>query len=302
MIMKSRIGVDLGGTKTEIMLTEDDPLKILDKKRVPTQQEKGYRFIIEQIASLIRDYLEFCEKSPLIGIGIPGSINPATSLVRNANTVCLIGRPLQKDLEELIQLPIRVENDANCFALSEALLGAGRGYDVVMGLIIGTGMGGGLVKSGEIWTGLQGIAGEFGHTSINFEGPQCWCGEQGCLETYLSGPAVERNYEQLTGHKVSLPQIYQDYEKQRDKNAVKAIEDLLFYFGRGVANLITAFDPDIVVVGGGVSNIPLLYSTGKNQVAKRIFNDGMTTPIVKNQLGDSSGIYGAALLAGSTNL
>ena len=174
--MKNRIGVDLGGTKTEIMLTEDDPLKIIEKKRVPTQQEKGYHFIIEQIAGLSRDYISLCDEPPLIGIGIPGSINPTTQLVRNSNTLCLIGEPLHKDLEDLLQQPIRVENDANCFALSEALLGAGRGHSVVMGLIIGTGMGGGLVNSGKIWSGKQGIAGEFGHTTINFDGPECWCG------------------------------------------------------------------------------------------------------------------------------
>ena len=299
--MKNRIGVDLGGTKTEIMLTEDDPLKIIEKKRVPTQQEKGYHFIIEQIAGLSRDYISLCDEPPLIGIGIPGSINPTTQLVRNSNTLCLIGEPLHKDLEDLLQQPIRVENDANCFALSEALLGAGRGHSVVMGLIIGTGMGGGLVNSGKIWSGKQGIAGEFGHTTINFDGPECWCGEKGCLETYISGTAIEKNYQQLSGHKKRLPEIYQEYENQANTAAKQTIEEMLFYFSQGVANLITAFDPDIVVVGGGVSNIPLLYTEGKDQVAQRIFNDGMTTPIVKNQLGDSSGIYGAALLAGDSN-
>ena len=165
---------------------------------------------------------------------------------------------------------------------------------------MGTGMGGGLVISGEIKSGLQGITGEFGHTSINFNGPECWCGEKGCLELYISGTAVENNYTRLSGKKTTLEDIYADFEGNTDKNARQAINDLMFYFGIGIGNLITAFDPDIVVVvGGGVSNIPLLYTEGKNQVQKRIFNDEMDTPIVRNKLGDSSGVYGAALLAGT---
>lgn len=297
-MMKKRIAVDLGGTKTEIMLTENDPLAVIERKRVPTKQEEGYQFIINQIADLISDYRRQCEEPPCIGIGIPGSINPKTGLVRNANTVCLIGHSLQKDLERLIKQPIIVENDANCFALSEAVLGAGKGYSVVMGLIIGTGMGGGIVISGKIHTGLQGIGGEFGHMSINFNGPECWCGERGCLESYLSGSALEKNYQKTTGRKKSLQEIHQDFKEKGDPAAKQIIDDLLFYFGLGVANLITAFDPDMVVVGGGVSNIPALYTKGVKQIRHHIFNDQMDTPILKNQLGDSSGIFGAAILAG----
>ncbi len=296
--MKHRIGIDLGGTKTEIMLTGSDPLDILQRKRVPTNQEEGYQFIIHQLADLIADYRECCEEDPLIGIGIPGSVNPETHLVRNANSVCLNGNPLKKDLEALVKLPIMVENDANCFALSEALLGAGKGEDVVVGLIMGTGMGGGIIHNGKIWSGRNGIAGEFGHTSIDMNGRECWCGERGCLERYISGPAVEKQYQEESGNKLGLREIVERYETQSDKIAQKAIEDLLVYFGRGIANIITAYDPDLVVIGGGVSNIPLLYTRGVEHVAKQVFSDHFTTPIVKNKLGDSSGIFGAALLAG----
>ena len=173
--MAHRIGVDMGGTKTEIMLTGDDPQDILQRKRVPTRQEEGYEFIVEQTAGLIKDYVKLCDDEPLIGIGIPGSVNPKINLVRNANTVCLNGNPLRIDLESLVQLPIFVENDANCFALSEALLGAGKGKDIIVGLIMGTGMGGGVIKNGKIWNGRHGIAGEFGHTSIDINGRECWC-------------------------------------------------------------------------------------------------------------------------------
>ncbi|MBU3914434.1 ROK family protein [bacterium] len=297
--VKYRIGVDLGGTKTEIILTENNPLKILKRKRISTNADNGYEHIVQQTADLIHDFATYCEVTPLVGIGIPGSINPKTGLVRNANTICLIGHPLQADLESALKLPVRIENDANCFTLSEALLGAGKGYDTVMGLIMGTGMGGGLVISGEIKSGLQGITGEFGHMSIKFDGPECWCGERGCLELYISGTAAENNYTRLSGKRKKLKDIYANFAENSDNFASQTMDDLLFYFGIGIGNLITAFDPDIVVVGGGVSNIPLLYTEGKNQVQKRIFNDEMDTPIVRNKLGDSSGVFGAALLAGT---
>ncbi len=296
--MKQRIGIDMGGTKTEIMLTGSNPQEILQRKRVPTRQEKGYTFIIEQTANLIKDYVKLCDEDPLIGIGIPGSVNPETNLVRNANTVCLNGNPLKIDLEERVQLPIFVENDANCFALSEALLGAGKGKDIVIGLIMGTGMGGGIIKNGKIWSGRHGIAGEFGHTSIDMNGRDCWCGEKGCLERYISGPALEKQYREESGQELGLREIVERFEKGEDHFAKKVIEDFLMFFGRGIANVITAFDPDLVVIGGGVSNIPYLYTTGVEYVSRQVFSDHFTTPIVKNQLGDSSGIFGAALLAG----
>lgn len=294
----NRIGIDLGGTKTAIMLTKANPLEIIDRKRVPTQQEKGYEFIIKQLADLVKDYLKQCQRDPLVGIGIPGSINKNTGLVRNSNTLCLNGKPLKADLQDLLNLPVTVENDANCFALSEALLGAGKGKETVLGLIMGTGMGGGIVRNGEIWQGFHGIAGEFGHTSIDYAGRKCWCGERGCLERYISGTAVEQQYETISGKRLSLKSIHEKYKSGNDAAAKQVMEELVDYFGRGIANINTAFDPDIIVVGGGVSNISLLYSEGAKLIRKRTFSDGCSTPVVKNKLGDSSGIYGAALLSG----
>lgn len=295
--MKNRIAVDMGGTKIEIMLTGENPLDVIEKERVPTEKEFGYAHLLSQLATLILKYVAKCDEPPLIGIGIPGSINPKTQWVRNANTTCLIGHPLQKDLEKKVGLPLIFENDANCLALSEATFGAGKGYPMVMGIILGTGLGGGLVINGKLWSGTQGIAGEWGHLSMNFKGPKCWCGNNGCMEQYLSGTAAEKIYQDRTGHLKKLSEIYNSYEKQNDSDAVYTIETYLDLFGYGIANLISSFDPDIVVLGGGVSNIPILYTLGVEKVAQHVFNDGLITPIVKNKLGDSSGIFGAAVAA-----
>lgn len=293
-----RIGIDLGGTKTELILTEENPLEVVARTRVPTGQENGYDFIVGQIAGLVKEFLKQCPSPPSIGIGIPGTLNHKTGLVRNANTQCLIGKPFGKDLAAAIGLPIFVENDANCFALSEALFGAGKGYGRVMGIIMGTGLGGGLVENGHLWTGSMGIAGEFGHSTINYNGPACWCGNKGCLEVYISGTAAETFYQDLTGTRKKLAEIYEDYLAQRSIAAQKTIDHLIFHFGLGMANLITCYDPDLLVIGGGVSNLPILYDLGVKAVRSHIFNDELTTPIVQNRLGDSSGVYGAALLGG----
>ncbi len=296
--MTKRIGIDLGGTKTEIILTHDDPLDIIHRKRVPTLQEKGYNHILQQLVELIKECLDLSDETPVIGVGIPGSISPETGLVRNANTTCLNGNPFKKDLERQIKLPVFMENDANCFALSEALLGAGRGHEIVLGLIMGTGMGGGVAKDRRVIQGRHGILGEFGHTSIDYNGRDCWCGAKGCLERYISGPAVEQQYVERCGTKLGLREIYERYQSKSDSIAMEVVEEFITFFGRGLANLITAFDPGIVVIGGGLSNIPLLYSKGADLARSQVFSDECTTPVVKNELGDSSGIFGAALLAG----
>ncbi|OGG94028.1 MAG: hypothetical protein A2527_09240 [Candidatus Lambdaproteobacteria bacterium RIFOXYD2_FULL_50_16] len=295
--MKHRIGIDLGGTKTEVILTRANPLEVVDKVRVPTGQEKGYHFILGQIAGLVQDFWARLDDDPVVGIGIPGTINPKTGLVRNANTQCLIGQPFGQDLAEAIGLPVRVENDANCFALAEARFGAGKGYKNVMGIILGTGMGGGLINEGHLWVGAQGIAGEFGHSTINFEGPKCWCGNRGCLEVYISGTAAEANYQKRSGQFKKLAEIYP--LTGEDPHAQATIQDYIHHFGLGMANLISCYDPDIVILGGGASNLPLLYTEGIEAVRHHIFNDELDTPIVQNQLGDSSGVFGAALLADS---
>lgn len=295
--MTKRIAVDLGGTKTEIMLTEENPQEILRRERIPTNRKKGYKHIVEQLASMILDYKSLCDEKTKIGIGTPGSISPTTGLMRNSNTQCLNGEPLKKDLENRIGQTVRIENDANCFTLSEATFGAGKGHQAVIGIIMGTGMGGGFSIDGKIRDGRLGIAGEWGHSSINYDGPECWCGQRGCLELYLSGTGVEREYRRLTGAKSTLEDIYEQYRSGQQKSATETINWLLSHFGRGMANLINCFDPDIVVIGGGVSNISELYTLGVEEIGSRIFGDEFTTPVVMNQLGDSSGIFGAALIA-----
>lgn len=292
-----RIGIDLGGTKTEIILTTDDPFEVLHRKRVPTSQEKGYHFIIEQLANLIIEFRDLASDKTVVGMGIPGSINVKTGLVRNSNTQCLIGKRLKVDLEKKVNQAVWVENDANCFALSEARAGAGKGHKVVLGVIMGTGMGGGIVYNGELWSGLQGIAAEWGHTTIDIHGPLCWCGQRGCLEMYLSGTGISRMYKEKTGSVKSAEEIFSLFERQTDSNATEVIEEFLYYFGRGMANLINTIDPNLIVIGGGVSNLAILYDKGIEQTKNQLFNTELDTPIVKNCLGDSSGIFGAAILA-----
>ncbi|MBF0236499.1 MAG: ROK family protein [SAR324 cluster bacterium] len=298
--MSRRIGIDLGGTKTEVILTEENVLQEVRRRRVPTQQERGYEFIIEQIAELVSEFQEMCDEPPVIGMGIPGSLFPQTGLVRNANTQCLIGKPLKKDLEKLVNSPVTIENDANCFALSEALLGAGKNHTMVAGVIMGTGMGGGIIYEGKLWKGQHGIAGEWGHSSINVDGPSCWCGQKGCMELYLSGTGIQHRYQEKTGFFKNVREIYESYEHHTDQASTSVIQETMFYFGRAMANLIDTLDPNIIVIGGGISNLEVLYSDGVRQTAAQLFNPELQTPIVKNELGDSSGVYGAALLAGNT--
>lgn len=296
-----RIGVDLGGTKTEIMLTEDNVLEILARKRVPTHQQEGYAPLVEQIAGLIIEYLQLVQDKDevTIGIGIPGSISPQSGIVQGGNTQCLNGRPLKTDLETLVGHNVNVENDANCFALSEALVGAGQGYEAVLGIIMGTGFGGGIVYSGKLWKGVHGNAGELGHMILKSEGLRCWCGRVGCMELYLSGVGIQRIYQEHTGIEKTLPEIYQGYEDKTDAVAETVMEELVENFGLGMGNLLTIFDPSLIIIGGGVSNLPILYEQGAAAAIRNSFHPEFAVPIVQNQLGDSSGIYGAAMLADS---
>ncbi|MBF0287114.1 MAG: ROK family protein [SAR324 cluster bacterium] len=293
-----RIGIDLGGTKTEIILTQENVLNVIKRKRVATNRDKGYAWIVELVANLINGYKPLIDEEYVIGMAIPGSIAPQTGLVQSANTTVLIGHPLKQDLEALVDHEVLLENDANCFALSEAILGAGQGKEMVLGIIMGTGMGGGIVHKGRIWRGIHNNAGEWGHTCLDFEGPECWCGQKGCMELYLSGIGVQRIYQEYTGKRKSLQEIYRNYEAGKDQHAQKTITDFVHYFGRCMANLINIFDPNILVIGGGVSNLPILYKAGQESTNRQLFNTKLPVPIVKNKLGDSSGIYGAAILAG----
>ena len=294
--MKKRIALDLGGTKTEIILCGENPLEVILKKRVPTGQDLGYGHILTQTIELIQEFRQECEKPPSIGIGIPGTISPLSGLIKNSNSQCLIGKPFQEDLQQALGQKIFMENDANCFALAEATYGAGQGKELVLGVIMGTGMGGGIIHQGKIWKGASGIGGEWGHSTVDYQGPKCWCGRRGCLESYLSGPALEAHYQKISGNPIPLAEIYQKW-LAGDLIAREVLDEMLMIFGEGLANIISSFDPDLVVIGGGVSNLPILYKEGVAQVEKRLFDDRLTTPIVQNQLGDSAGIYGAALLA-----
>ncbi|MDH5559405.1 MAG: ROK family protein [Deltaproteobacteria bacterium] len=293
--MKYSIGVDLGGTKTEIVLCGDNPLETIERLRVPTLQKNGYPALVKQLSELILSYIGKCSSLPSIGIGIPGSLESDKGLVRNSNIQCLIKKPLKADLEKIINHSVRLENDANCFALSEARFGAGKAHGVVMGIIMGTGLGGGLVISGKVLGGHQGIAGEWGHSTIDLNGLDCWCGRKGCLEQYLSGTGLENLYFRKSGVKKSAQDICRDSMEKKEAAARETLDEFLSYFGEGIANLIVCIDPDIVVLGGGLSNLPLLYDEGVAQVRKRLFNRELSTPIVQNLLGDSSGIFGAVI-------
>ena len=290
-----RIGIDLGGTKIEGLVL-DESGKEMFRKRIETQQEKGYRHILNRIKELSDDLLEHIKHQPhTFGIGTPGAISPRTGLMKNSNTICLNGQPLKSDLEKLFDRKIEIQNDANCFTMAESLHGAGRGKKLVFGVIMGTGCGGGIVHKGEVIVGRQAIAGEWGHASIDQNGPLCYCGRRGCVETFISGGGAEARYAEQFGIKKSFREIEKDFYAG-EANAVAFMEIFFRNFGCALANVIDVLDPDIVVLGGGVSNFAALCTEGVAQVAEFIFSDSLETPIVKNQLGDSAGVIGAALV------
>ena len=290
-----RIGIDLGGTKIEGLVLDEHGGELF-RKRIGTEQESGYRHILNRIKELHGELAEQIKNQPhTFGIGTPGAISPRSGLLKNSNTVCMNGQPLKSDLENLLGRKIEIQNDANCFAMAEALHGAGRGKKLVFGVIMGTGCGGGLVHNGEVIVGRQAIAGEWGHMSIAPDGPLCYCGQRGCVETYISGGGLEARYAEKFGIKKSFREIEKDFYAG-ERKAVGSMKTYFRNFGRALANLIAVLDPDIVVLGGGVSNFDALYSEGVAQVAKFIFSDSLETPIVKNQLGDSAGVIGAALI------
>jgi fructokinase len=290
-----RIGIDLGGTKIEGIVL-DESGKELFRKRIETQQEKGYAHILDRIKELYDELAAQIKNQPhMSGIGTPGAISPRTGLLKNSNTVCMNGQPVKADLENLLGRKIEIQNDANCFAMAEALHGAGRGKKLVFGVIMGTGCGGGIVHKGEGITGSQGITGEWGHMSINPDGPLCFCGQRGCVETLISGGGIQARYAEQFGAKKSFREIEKDFYAGEPKT-VEFMKTFFRNFGRALANVIDVLDPDVIVLGGGVSKFDALYTDGVAEVAKFVFNDLLETPIVKNQLGDSAGVIGAALI------
>ena len=287
-----KIGIDLGGTKTEGVLV-DEQFQVIERKRVPTNQNNGYESILNIIKDLISDLKEKNNEKTSIGVCTPGALSKESGLIKNSNTQCLIGKDLKNDLEKILEQEISIENDANCFALAEARLGAAKIHETVFGVIMGTGVGGGLVIDGKIHTGRTNIAGEWGHHCIKPNGNKCYCGRKGCVETYISGPALEKKWNQLTNQNTSVLDII----KNSQENAYKTWKnEFLENFGLSLANVIDIIDPDAIVLGGGLSNIPFLYDEGKDLVYQNVFSDMVDTPILQNQLGDSAGVFGACIL------
>lgn len=296
--MGRRLGIDLGGTKIEGVVLEGD-LSIVARKRIATEQEAGYEHILGRVADLVEEMRALVPGCREIGIGTPGARSARDGTLKNSNTTCLNGKPLLEDLEARLGLAVRIENDANCFALAEALAGSGRGHEMVFGVILGTGVGGGLVFRGEVWAGPQHIAGEWGHHSIDPRGPACYCGQRGCVETLLSGPALAAAYRDAGGDAGTTAEEVAQRAAAGDRVAARVLDAYVETFGRALANVISVLDPSAVVLGGGLSNLEVLYTRGREAVARLIFNDELTTPIVRNTLGDSAGVVGAALLVAS---
>lgn len=288
----NKIGIDLGGTKIEGILL-DDSFNVVERTRIPTQQEKGYKSIINSIVSLVEELKIKASDNVTIGVSAPGAISKKSGLIKNSNTQCLIGMPLKEDLKQALDQEIAIENDANCFALAEATLGVAKNHNVVFGVIMGTGVGGGIVINGEIHKGRTYIAGEWGHHTLRINGNKCYCGKLGCVETYISGPALEKRWTELTGKTESLPSIIHNLDTEKRQQWKK---EFLENFGIGLANVIDILDPDVIVLGGGISNISFLYDEGRDAVYDKVFSDLVETPILKNQLGDSAGVFGASLL------
>jgi len=290
-----KIGIDLGGTKTEGILL-DEKHNIIERKRIKTPQENGYDSIVKSITFLINDLKKKTSEKTSIGLCTPGITDPNSGLIKNSNTQCLIGMPLKNDLENILDQEILMENDANCFALAESLLGSAKDHEVVFGVIMGTGVGGGIVINGTIHKGRSNIAGEWGHHILHPNGNECYCGKRGCVETYISGPALERRWFEITGTKESLQSITQNLSFEKDEQWKS---EFLENFGMALANVIDILDPDAIVLGGGVSNVSFLYDEGKKTVYEKVFSDLVNTPILKNKLGDSAGVFGACLLKNS---
>jgi len=288
----NKIGIDLGGTKIEGILV-DETFETIERKRIPTNQDYGYDSILDSIKNLILELTRESDEKFSIGICTPGALSLNSGLIKNSNTQCLIGKDLRNDLQNILHHDILIENDANCFALAEARFGAGKNSNIVFGVIMGTGVGGGIIIDGKIHHGRTNIAGEWGHHCLHDEGNSCYCGNRGCVETYISGPALEKNWSQLSSLNQSLPEIIQNTD---NPNFVNWKKTFLNNFGLSLANVIDILDPDMIILGGGVSNIDFLYDEGKNLVYEKVFSDIIDTPIVKNKLGDSAGVFGACLL------
>jgi fructokinase len=291
-----RIGIDLGGTKTEIIVLGSDGQQAL-RHRVPTPH--GYDASVAAIAGLVRDAEATLGVTASVGIGIPGIISPATGLVKNSNTIALNGHPFDRDIRAALGRDVRVENDANCFALSEATDGAAAGLRTVFGVIIGTGCGGGIVVDGRVVAGRNRIAGEWGHNPLpwptleEIPGPRCWCGQWGCLETLVSGTGLARDCD---GPEARDASAIPARAAAGDRHARAALDRHASRLARGLAQVVNLLDPDAIVLGGGLSNMAHLYEQLPALMRRGVFSDIVSTPILRARHGDSSGVRGAAWL------
>ncbi len=294
-----RIGIDLGGTKIEAIALDEQGEELL-RKRVATPFG-DYQGTLRAIVELIVDVEKNTSRQGSIGIGTPGALSPASGLLRNSNSVCMNGMPVKQDLESLLQRPVRMMNDANCFALSEATDGAAAGAGVVFGVIVGTGTGGGIVVGGRVLTGPNAIAGEWGHNPLPWPadeerpGPLCYCGKRACIETFLSGPGLQRDYRQYGGEPLTAPEIVARAEQGEEKaeQCMLRYEDRM---ARSLAHVINIIDPDVIVLGGGMSNVQRLYRTVPEIWGRYVFSEKVFTRLVQPRFGDSSGVRGAAWL------
>ena len=299
-----RIGIDVGGTKIEGIALSDDGRELL-RRRVPTPRG-DYPATVEAIAGLVQELEGATRLSGTVGLGIPGAPSPETGLIKNANSTWLNGRPFSRDLEARLGRAVRVANDANCFALSEATDGAGAGADVVFGVILGTGTGGGIVVLGQVLTGPNAIAGEWGHNPLPWPsdderpGPSCYCGRSGCIESFLSGPALSADFERRTGHGLTAEEIVAR-AAAGDAHAAAALDRYEGRLARGLAAIVNVLDPDVIVLGGGMSNTDRLYRNVPPLLREHVFSAGLSseplrTRVVRAAHGASSGVRGAAWL------
>jgi len=296
----ARIGIDLGGTKIEGIILDGSGAE-LGRLRVPTPRH-DYAGTVAAIAGLVGalERQTGCAGST-VGVGIPGVVSPRTGLVKNANSTWLISHPLDKDLERALDRPVRLENDANCFAVSEAADGAGAGANCVFGVIIGTGCGGGIVVDGKVLTGRHAIAGEWGHTPLpwpdatEWPGPDCFCGRRGCMERWISGPAFAEDHARATGQTLTAAEIAAA-AAAGDADCVRSLDRYVDRLARGLAAVVNLLDPDVIVLGGGMSNVDRLYEALPERLSAWCFSDGVDVPIRRNRHGDSSGVRGAAWL------
>lgn len=295
-------GIDLGGTKIEAaVVSRARPYEALWRERLPTEASKGYEHIIGQVARLVSQMEEVSgQKRPeRIGIGTPGNSSPVDGLLYHSNSQCLNGRPFRADLAAALGVEVVMANDANCMALAEARYGAGQGYESVMGLIIGTGTGGGLVINGELVNGRHGIAGEWGQIVLDPAGPLSAYGTRGTVEAFIAGPGLEACYERLAGARRPLREIVARAEAGGDSAAEATIDQLVERFAQGVSILINLFDPHAIVIAGGVSNLEILYTSRvRAALQAHVFQSDFSTPLLRAKLGDSAGVFGAAMLIG----